>query len=96
MLRPVLSVLSGLASDSSKALQDNESFNTNMRQGMLVKAANLCVSVAQELVNLITVNMNAECDLLPAPWYNVFCAFCPCPCCSFHVANTFPGAHRYT
>ncbi|KAH6994962.1 fungal-specific transcription factor domain-containing protein [Ilyonectria destructans] len=72
MLRPVLSVLSGLASDSSKALQDNESFNTNMRQGMLVKAANLCVSVAQELVNLITVNLNAECDLLPAPWYNVF------------------------
>ncbi|KAF7542453.1 hypothetical protein G7Z17_g11559 [Cylindrodendrum hubeiense] len=51
------------ASPHSPNLEGNE---------MLMKAANVCVSVAQELVNLITVNFNSDDDLLPAPWYNVF------------------------
>ena len=73
MLRPVLSVLCDITrrSGGSGAATDQDSIESNMRQGMILKAAKLCLSVAQQLVDLITEN--APSGLSPAPWYNVFC-----------------------
>ncbi|KAI8680422.1 Zn(2)-C6 fungal-type domain-containing protein [Fusarium keratoplasticum] len=45
--------------------------NASMRQSMLIKTGNLCASVAQELVHLITENSRSRAHLLPPPWYNV-------------------------
>ena len=44
-----------------------------MRHGVLVNSANTCVSVAHELLVLITGNTHLGDEVLPAPWYNVFC-----------------------
>jgi hypothetical protein len=46
-----------------------------MRQGMLDKGVNLCVSSACELVELITGNLDIYNDILPPPWHNVFCKY---------------------
>ncbi|EEU38278.1 uncharacterized protein NECHADRAFT_77081 [Fusarium vanettenii 77-13-4] len=45
--------------------------NSSMRQSMLIKTGNLCASVAQELVHLITESSRSRAHLLPPPWYNV-------------------------
>ena len=41
---------------------------------MVIKAANQCLSTTEALVQFMTVE-NPQTDLLPAPWYNVFCKF---------------------
>ncbi|KAF2788531.1 hypothetical protein K505DRAFT_255310 [Melanomma pulvis-pyrius CBS 109.77] len=70
MLRPMLSVLCDLTRRSDATSTDEDSLESNMRHGMLLKAAKLCLSVAQDLVDLIT--SKAPLGLCPAPWYNVF------------------------
>ncbi|KAM0260132.1 hypothetical protein ACHAQJ_002896 [Trichoderma viride] len=66
MLRPVLSGL------CDPAFQSSELGTDSMQDGMMLKAANLCVSGAQELLQLIEENMYFKTDLLPSPWYTVF------------------------
>ncbi|KAK3636874.1 hypothetical protein LTR56_013985 [Elasticomyces elasticus] len=39
----------------------------------MIKAANLCVSVAREQIQLVIGKIELQQDDLPAPWYNVFC-----------------------
>ena len=75
MLRPVLSMLCDFDSRPVTAVSDNDSIDSNMRQDMLLKIANRCVLVAQQLVHLIVGNVHSQGELLPAPWYSVFCKF---------------------
>ncbi|RSL83981.1 hypothetical protein CEP51_004191 [Fusarium floridanum] len=63
LLRPSLSELCDSAQSGGT--------NSSMRQSMLIKTGNLCASVAQELVHLITENSRSRAHLLPPPWYNV-------------------------
>jgi hypothetical protein len=67
--------------------------NASMRQSMLIKTGNLCASVAQKLVYLITENSRSRAHLLPPPWYNVLCKL-PVG----HSSRHTPGANhgRYT
>ncbi|KAH6605522.1 c6 transcription factor [Trichoderma cornu-damae] len=67
MLRPVLSSLCDPAFRSSEPGADS-----NMQDGMMLKAANLCVSGAQELLQVIEENMYFKTDLLSPHWYTVF------------------------
>jgi hypothetical protein len=67
MLRPVLSGL------CDPAFQSSEFDTDSMQDGMMLKAANLCVSGAQELLQIIEDNMYFKTDLLSPPWYTVFC-----------------------
>jgi hypothetical protein len=73
MLRPVLSGLCDSAFQSSEAGADSELARSDMQDGMMLKAANLCVSGAQELLQVIEENMYFKTDLLSPPWYTVFC-----------------------
>ncbi|KAL6692435.1 fungal-specific transcription factor domain-containing protein [Trichoderma pleuroticola] len=66
MLRPVLS---GLCDPAS---QSGELGTGSMQDEMVLRAANLCVSGAQELLQLIEENMYFKTDLLSPPWYTVF------------------------
>ncbi|KAL7908481.1 aldehyde dehydrogenase family domain-containing protein [Trichoderma velutinum] len=66
MLRPVLSGL------CDPACQSSELDTGSMQDEMVLKAANLCVSGAQELLHLIEENMYFKTDLLSPPWYTVF------------------------
>jgi hypothetical protein len=75
MLRPVLSVLCDMSRRSGTGTPDDDSIESNMRQGMLFKAARLCLSVTQDLVNVITEKAQSRLEVLPAPWYNVFCKY---------------------
>ncbi|KAI0189066.1 fungal-specific transcription factor domain-containing protein [Astrocystis sublimbata] len=80
LLRPALTVLQvpkkqrswiqGLIDDREDSEED--SIQSNMSQGMLVKAANICVSTALDLVHLLSAGLQSDVDYLPAPWYNVF------------------------
>ncbi|KAI8724234.1 Zn(2)-C6 fungal-type domain-containing protein [Fusarium sp. LHS14.1] len=63
LLRPSLSELCDSAQSGAA--------NSSMRQSMLIKTGNLCASVAQELVHLITKSSHSRAHLLPPPWYNV-------------------------
>lgn len=73
MLRPMLSGLCDMSRRSDAATTDQDSLESSMRHSMLLKAAKLCLSVAQELVDVITGK--AASKLCPAPWYNVFCEY---------------------
>ncbi|KAM6477517.1 aldehyde dehydrogenase family-domain-containing protein [Trichoderma sp. SZMC 28011] len=66
MLRPVLSGLCDPASQSS------ELGTGSMQDEMVLKAANLCVSGARELLQLIEDNIYFKTDVLSPPWYTVF------------------------
>lgn len=46
-----------------------------MRNGMLDKGVNLCVSSARDLVELITGNLDLCNEVLPPSWHNVFCTW---------------------
>ena len=70
LLRPCLSEL---CDSTGMVLAQPGAANASVRQSMLIKTGNLCVSVAQELVHLITENSRSRAHLLPPPWYNVFC-----------------------
>lgn len=67
MLRPVLSGLCDPEFQSTKMVTDP------IQDETMLKAANLCVSGAQELLQLIEENMHFKTDLLAPPWYTVFC-----------------------
>lgn len=74
LLRPVLSELCDLASSSTTIDAMHQGYHeSSLRHEMLVRAANLCVSVAQGIASLITEISPSASDYLPAPWYNVFC-----------------------
>ncbi|KKP04921.1 hypothetical protein THAR02_02942 [Trichoderma harzianum] len=66
MLRPVLSGLCDPVSQSS------DLGTGSMQDEMVLKAANLCVSGAEELLQLIEDNMYFKTDLFSPPWYTVF------------------------
>ncbi|OIW35725.1 hypothetical protein CONLIGDRAFT_627758 [Coniochaeta ligniaria NRRL 30616] len=72
MLLPVLSVFleSGLRSGISTP-HDNP-IQLGIREDMLLKVAKLCLSVTQDLVNIITGKAQCSPESLPAPWYNTF------------------------
>jgi hypothetical protein len=74
MLRPVLSGLCDPACQSTEMVTDS------IQDETMLKAANLCVAGAQELLQFIEENMHFKTDLLAPPWYTVFCksplAFC--------------------
>lgn len=67
MLRPVLSCI------CDPAFQSTEMVTDSIQDETLLKAANLCVAGAQELLQFIEENMNFKTDLLAPPWYTVFC-----------------------
>ncbi|CAH0022403.1 unnamed protein product [Clonostachys rhizophaga] len=71
LLRPSLSELCNSVSKTGLPSTQPDSINTSVREIMLIKSGNLCVSVAQELVSLITENSHARAHFLPPPWYNV-------------------------
>ncbi|CAH0045633.1 unnamed protein product [Clonostachys solani] len=71
LLRPSLSELCNSASNNSLPSGQPDSLNTSVREIMLMKSGNLCVSVAQDLVSLITENSHSRAHFLPPPWYNV-------------------------
>ncbi|KAF9893491.1 hypothetical protein FE257_010803 [Aspergillus nanangensis] len=71
MFRPVLSALLHSRSVDNPSKHD-ESMEFAMRQGMLEKCVDLCISSARELVHLITGNLEAGDDILPPTWHNVF------------------------
>ncbi|VUC22993.1 unnamed protein product [Clonostachys rosea] len=71
LLRPALSELCNFKSNDGPATSQPDSLNASVREIMLVKSGNLCVSVAQELVSLITENPHSRAHFLPPPWYNV-------------------------
>lgn len=73
MFRPVLSLLFQSVRDNAGPNSYNNDLDSSMHHEMLLKAAYLCVSAAQELVDLITDNYPSEIGLLPPSWYNVFC-----------------------
>lgn len=73
MLRPMLLTVCDLTRRSSVAIIHKDSLESNLRHSMLLKAARLCLSVAQDLVDLITAK--APLGLCPAPWYNIFCGY---------------------
>ncbi|KAJ5148309.1 fungal-specific transcription factor domain-containing protein [Penicillium atrosanguineum] len=51
----------------------HDATDSTMEETTLLKAASLCISVAQQLVHLITDNAESDSNLLPPPWYSVFC-----------------------
>lgn len=65
----------------------------SMQDEMVLKAANLCVSGAQELLQLIEDNMFFKTDLLTPPWYTVFCKS---PLALFESIIVLMSLHRYT
>ncbi|KAL3449911.1 fungal-specific transcription factor domain-containing protein [Aspergillus insuetus] len=71
MFRPVLSAVS---SSSCKDIisEQGSSMQSGMRQGMLDKGVNMCVSSARDLVELITGNLDLSNEVLPPSWHNVF------------------------
>lgn len=75
MLRPALSIVCGLNKRQTKRPTDHDPTDSTMEGAMLLKAASLCISVAQELVHLITNNAGSDINILPPPWYSVFCMF---------------------
>lgn len=76
MLRPALSALCDITREPASAPVRDASIQSDMRHSMLLKAANVCVSVAQELFQLIVESVDSSQDFLPAPWYTVFCKYC--------------------
>lgn len=66
MLRPVLSGL------CDPAFQSTEMVTDSIQDETMLKAANLCVAGAQELLRFIEENMYFKTDLLAPPWYTVF------------------------
>lgn len=73
MLRPVLSGLCDPAFQSNELSTDSGFSHSNMQEEMMLKAANLCISEAHELLQLIEDNMYFKTDVLCPPWYTVFC-----------------------
>ncbi|BCS28202.1 fungal specific transcription factor domain-containing protein [Aspergillus puulaauensis] len=70
MFRPVLSAL--FHSSSKETSGQDSSMESAMRNGMLDKGVNLCVSSARDLVELITGNLDLYNQVLPPSWHNVF------------------------
>lgn len=73
LLRPSLSELCNSVSKTGLPSTQPSSLSKSVREVMLMKSGNLCVSVAQELVSLITENSHSRAHFLPPPWYNVLC-----------------------
>ncbi|CAI6088219.1 unnamed protein product [Clonostachys chloroleuca] len=71
LLRPSLSELCNSVSKTGLPSTQPSSLSKSVREVMLMKSGNLCVSVAQELVSLITENSHSRAHFLPPPWYNV-------------------------
>ncbi|CAG9983791.1 unnamed protein product [Clonostachys byssicola] len=71
LLRPSLSELCNSVNKVGLPSTQPDSISTSVREIMLIKSGNLCVSVAQELVSLITENSHSRAHFLPPPWYNV-------------------------
>lgn len=64
-----------------------------MQDEMVLKAANLCVSGARELLQLIEDNIYFKTDVLSPPWYTVFCKSLLALCGS---KTLLMSLHRYT
>ncbi|KAJ5118413.1 fungal-specific transcription factor domain-containing protein [Penicillium atrosanguineum] len=62
-----------LETSHTKLPLDHDATDSTMEWTMLLKAASLCISVAQQLVSLVTDNAESDTSLLPPPWYSVFC-----------------------
>jgi hypothetical protein len=73
LLRPALSILCATPTESSEYLASDDPVVGSVKQEVIMKAANMCLSTTEALVNLITTKIDPEADRLPAPWYNVFC-----------------------
>lgn len=74
LLRPALATLCKAPPEAEERVA-YEYFNLrSVNQEMIIKAANQCLSTTEALVQFMTVE-NPQTDLLPAPWYNVFCKF---------------------
>ncbi|KAJ0418596.1 fungal-specific transcription factor domain-containing protein [Aspergillus carlsbadensis] len=71
MFRPVLSAVFHDNCKDTTSEQDS-SMEAAMRQGMLDKGINLCVSSARDLVELISGNLDLCSEVLPPSWHNVF------------------------
>ncbi|KAK5682727.1 hypothetical protein LTS10_005857 [Elasticomyces elasticus] len=69
-LRPALSVVCDLA--RLPPVSNADWLSSSMRHDTMIKAANLCVSVAREQIQLVIGKIELQQDDLPAPWYNVF------------------------
>lgn len=74
LFRPLLSTLLHSTSRDTP-FEPDSSMENEMRQDILDKGVNLCISSARELVDLITGNLNTCNDILPPPWHNVFCMY---------------------
>lgn len=73
LFRPALTMLCKAPCDVAEGACENETGFTSIRKEMVIKAANLCLSSANALVDVMTTNMDPSAERLPAPWYNVFC-----------------------
>lgn len=71
MYRPFLSSL--FHTNRTVPGADHNTMDTAMRHSMLAKGVSLCTSTAQDLVDLIVRYLEAASNLLPPPWYNVYC-----------------------
>ncbi|KAE8379700.1 fungal-specific transcription factor domain-containing protein [Aspergillus bertholletiae] len=72
MFRLVLSAALFHSSSQDAASEPHHSMESAMRQDILDKGVNLCVSSAYDLVELITANLHVHNDILPPSWHNVF------------------------
>lgn len=73
MLQPLLSVLCDPVNQLNAVDPKAGSPLSNMQHGMLLEAANACVSEAQQILKIIEQNLHSTVDRLPPPWYIVFC-----------------------
>ncbi|KAE8406911.1 hypothetical protein BDV37DRAFT_242179 [Aspergillus pseudonomiae] len=73
MFRLVLSAALFHSSGQDTPSKTDPSMESAMRQDVLDKGVNLCVSSANDLVELITSNLHIHDDILPPFWHNVFC-----------------------
>ncbi|GKZ37370.1 hypothetical protein AbraIFM66950_008891 [Aspergillus brasiliensis] len=71
MFRPVLSALLHLSPRHHCSTQEH-SMESAIRQDMLNKGVNLCVSSACELVDLMAANLDTANDILPPSWDSVY------------------------
>ncbi|KNG85200.1 hypothetical protein ANOM_008079 [Aspergillus nomiae NRRL 13137] len=72
MFRLVLSAALFHSSGQDTPSKTDPSMESAMRQDVLDKGVNLCVSSAYDLVDLITSNLHIHDDILPPFWHNVF------------------------
>ena len=73
MLHPLLHTLRQSAQLPSGSCSGEGLSDSTIGQGVLLEATDLCISNAKELVDILAENLLMEPDLLPPPWYTIFC-----------------------